>query len=118
MEQNSFAQEKRIVDGYDRIGDTIPSGENIYVVVMTLGYRTDLQTLLSLKEKSFGYLGVLGSEAKINMIREELSKNNFPASLASTMHAPIGIKINSHTPEEIAVSIAAEIIGHRNLSLA
>jgi xanthine dehydrogenase accessory factor len=116
MEQNSFAQEKRIVETYDRMGDTIPSGENIYVVVMTLGYRTDLQVLLSLKEKKFGYLGVLGSEAKINMIREELLKNNFPASLLSTMHAPIGIKINSHTPEEIAVSIAAEIIGHRNMS--
>lgn len=114
MEQNMAAHEKKTLDSYVRTGDNLPSGDNIYVVVMTQGYRSDLEVLLSMKNNSFGYLGVLGSETKINLLRNELEKNNFPVELAAHMHAPIGIKINSHTPEEIAVSIAAEIIRHRN----
>jgi xanthine dehydrogenase accessory factor len=41
IEKNKFAHEIRIIDGYDKIGVSIPSGANIYVVVMTLGYRSD-----------------------------------------------------------------------------
>ena len=114
MEENTTAHDKKVLKNYTCVGDELPSGDHVYVVIMTQGYRSDLEVLLSMKNNSFGYLGVLGSEAKINMIRMELEKNHFPVELAANMHAPIGLKINSHTPEEIAVSIAAEIIRHRN----
>ncbi|MBK9983834.1 MAG: XdhC family protein [Saprospiraceae bacterium] len=91
-----------------------PSGPDVFVVVMTLGYRSDLEALLQLAQKSFAYLGLMGSEAKVTALKEELMKNGFPQILIQTMHAPIGLKINSHTPEEIAVSIGAELISVKN----
>ncbi|HZV70579.1 MAG TPA: XdhC family protein [Saprospiraceae bacterium] len=114
LDQNIFVHKKHLVENYDQIGDLIPSGPDVFVVVMTLGYRSDLIVLLQLASKTFAYLGLLGSESKVNTLKEELIKNNYPKSLLEEMHAPIGLKINSHTPEEIAVSIAAELIKVKN----
>jgi xanthine dehydrogenase accessory factor len=114
LEQNHFAHQKHVVESYDKLALLIPSGDNVYVVVMTLGYRTDIQALLQFRDKSFAYLGVLGSESKVETMKETLRENAFPERIMESWYAPIGFKINSHTPEEIAVSIAAEIIRHRN----
>jgi len=114
LTQNDFAHEKHILEKYEEIDRIIPSGKNIFVVIMTLGYRSDIQVLQHLSGKSFAYLGVLGSEAKIIKIKEELRLSGYPEPGLNEMHAPIGIKIGSHTPEEIAVSIMAEIIKVRN----
>jgi xanthine dehydrogenase accessory factor len=114
MKQNHAAHSKKVIASYDQIADEIPSGAHVYVVIMTLGYRSDIQVLLNLKDKSFAYLGVLGSEAKVAAIRTELAQNNYPSILLEKMNAPIGLRIHSHSPEEIAVSIAAEIILHYN----
>ncbi len=114
LTQNVFAHEKYVIEQYDMIGELIPSGPDVYIVVMTLGYRSDFTVLLQLGQKSFAYLGLMGSEAKVNALKEELTKTSFPGFLLEKMHAPIGLKINSHTPEEIAVSIAAELISVKN----
>jgi len=116
LEQNQFADFREIIKSYDMVGEALPDLPDNYVVVMSLGYRTDIQALMSLAHKSFAYLGVLGSQAKIKAIREELKNNGFPGHLLESMYAPIGIEIQSHSPDEIAVSIAAEIIRHRNRS--
>ena len=114
MEKNHYAHKKHIVEKYENIRDVIPSGPDVYVVVMTLGYRSDLTVLLQLTEKSFGYVGLLGSATKVNALKEELIKNKVRKNFFKELHAPIGLKINSHTPEEIAVSIAAEIVKVKN----
>ncbi|MBK9982843.1 MAG: XdhC family protein [Saprospiraceae bacterium] len=114
LSQNSFAHEKHVIENYDTIGELIPSGPDVFVVVMTLGYRSDLIVLQQLGKNSFAYLGLMGSEAKVSALKEELMKTGFPEILLQNMHAPIGLKINSHTPEEIAVSIAAELILVKN----
>ena len=54
---------------------------------------------------------------KIEKLKQELSLSGLPDKLLNKLHAPVGLKINSHTPEEIAVSIAAEIIQVKNTSL-
>jgi xanthine dehydrogenase accessory factor len=118
LTQNIFVHEKLVVENYETIGDLIPSGPDVFVVVMTLGYRSDLKALLQLTQKSFAYLGLMGSEAKVSALKEELMKTDFPEILLQNMHAPIGLKINSHTPEEIAVSIAAELILVKNTIVA
>ncbi len=118
LTQNIFAHEKHVVENYDSISDLIPSGPDVYVVVMTLGYRSDLTVLLQLAQKSFAYLGLMGSESKVSTLKEELKQADFPEGLIQKMHTPIGLKIKSHTPEEIAVSIAAELILVKNTIIA
>jgi xanthine dehydrogenase accessory factor len=115
IEQNTFAHEKHLIKSYEEVDLVIPSGHDVFVVVMTLGYRSDLIALLKLIEKSFAYIGMLGSENKVNTLMKELANAGYSKKDLKHIHAPIGIKIDSHTPEEIAVSIAAELIQVRNV---
>ena len=114
LDKNRFAHEKHIIDGYAQIGEFIPSGANAYVVAMTLGYTSDEIVIRSLLHKDFKYFGVLGSKAKMAVLLKNLENEGFPAQRLARIHTPIGLPINSHTPEEIAVSIAAEIIAVKN----
>ena len=65
MDQNNAVHEKHWVNTYSDLGSLIPSGDNIFVVVMTFGYRTDDMVVRALMNKHFKYLGVLGSKHKI-----------------------------------------------------
>lgn len=114
LEKNQFADEITIIDAYDQIGDHIPTGDSIYVVVMTLGYATDEIVIRSLFERDFKYFGVLGSQAKMKTLLTALEKEGFDKVRLSRIRTPIGININSRTPEEIAISIAAEVISVKN----
>lgn len=116
MEQNIFAHTKTICS-YDNITDKIPEGENEYVVIMTFGYRSDGVVLRRLMNKKFRYLGLLGSKAKIEKIFSELRNEGVNDLLLESIHAPVGLPIKSRTPEEIAISIAAEIIKVKNVHL-
>lgn len=112
--KNEFADEKIILNSYDQIAEPIPSGENHYVVVMTLGYKFDEIVIRNLFDKDFKYFGVLGSKAKMATLLKDLRKDGFDKDRLEKIHTPIGFEINSRTPEEIAVSIAAEIIAVKN----
>ena len=114
LEKNQFADEITIIDGYEQISDHIPDGGDIYVVVMTLGYTSDELVIRSLFEKDFKYFGVLGSKAKMKTLLTTLEKEGFDKDRLSRIRTPIGLYINSRTPEEIAISIAAEIISVKN----
>ena len=114
MQQNSFVHEKKIVAGFEEIDAMVPSSANSFVVVMTVGYRTDVDALKALAGKEFAYLGVLGSKSKIKKMFAQLVDQGFDKAWLEKAHAPIGIQIKSQTPEEIAVSIAAEIIQVKN----
>ena len=114
IEKNQFADEITIIDGYEQIGDHIPDGDGIYVVVMTLGYATDEIVIRSLFERDFKYFGVLGSKAKMKTLLFTLENEGFDKDRLSRIRTPIGVHINSRTPEEIAISIAAEIISVKN----
>jgi xanthine dehydrogenase accessory factor len=114
LEKNEFADSISIVEAYDAIGDHVSDGDNVYVVVMTLGYRTDEIVIRKLVGRKFKYFGVLGSKAKMATLMRELQDEGFPPEQLDAIHTPIGLPINSHTPEEIAVSIAAEIISVKN----
>lgn len=113
MEFNSFAQEKFVID-FDTIDQIIPEGDNEWVAIMTFGYRTDGQVIRKLLGKKFAYLGLLGSKAKIARMMEELRHEGFSPEDLNAVFSPIGLPIKSQTPEEIAISIAAQIIEIRN----
>ncbi len=114
FEKNNYAHEKTIVKDYSEISQLIPSGENNYVVVMTFGYRTDDVALRALMNKNFKYLGLLGSKKKSEKMFADYRKEGIDEDVLKKIHSPIGIQIKSQTPEEISVSIAAEIISIKN----
>ena len=114
LAKNKFVHEKRIVESYERIGDFIEGGSNVYVVVMTLGYKFDEIVIRQLIHKNFKYFGVLGSRAKMKILLKNLENENFPKEKLARIRTPVGLPIKSQTPEEIAVSIAAEIILQKN----
>jgi xanthine dehydrogenase accessory factor len=112
--QNEFAHEINIVDDYTALSNLIPSGPGQYVVIMSFGYRSDDIALRALLNKQFNYLGVLGSKTKMDKLFTAYRKDEIKEELLQRIHTPIGLEINSQTPEEIAVSIAAEIIRVKN----
>ena len=112
--KNEFVHAKKIIESYDKIDEFIESGTNHYVVVMTLGYKFDEIVIRKLFDKNFKYFGVLGSSAKMKTLLRNLEKEGFNREKLSQIRTPIGLKINSRTPAEIAVSIAAEIIAVKN----
>lgn len=109
LARNVYATEKRVVR-YCRISDFVPEGPRAFVLVMTHGYRTDQQVLEQLAGKKFAYIGVLGSKRKIMQMKRCLRNRGVADAWLDVLHAPVGLPIHSHTPAEIAVSIAAELI--------
>jgi xanthine dehydrogenase accessory factor len=114
---NESAHEKHFIHDYSELNGLIPPGNNHYVVIMTFGYRTDDIALRTLLHKEFKYLGLLGSKSKIEKMFDDYRKEGFPEESLQRIHTPIGLPIKSQTPEEIAISIAAEIIKIKNRDL-
>ena len=112
--ENDYVHEKKILADYSELAELISGGNNRYVVVMTVGYRTDDIVVRTLWEKQFRYFGLLGSKSKIEKMFNDYRMEGVPESLLQPIHAPVGIAIHSQTPEEIAISIAAEIIQVKN----
>lgn len=110
---NTFADEKHFID-YENLGKLFDKAAAEYLVIMTIGYRTDLVVLKQLLHKEFYYLGLLGSPHKIEVMYKELIAEGFFPDLLKKVHAPIGIDISSKTTKEIAISIAAEIVKKKN----
>jgi xanthine dehydrogenase accessory factor len=114
LAKNEFVHAKHIIESYEEIDEHIPSGIYNFVVVMTLGYKSDETVVRRLLGKNFKYFGVLGSKAKMKTLLRNLEKEGFPKERLAQIHTPIGLPINSRSPEEIAISIAAEIIAVKN----
>lgn len=102
---NEWSHE-RIARPFEELGDIIPAGEDVLVAIMTLGFDRDAAALDALAGKRFGYLGLLGSRAKVARI---LAGRPRPAGL----RAPMGVPIGSQSPQEVAVSVAAELVAVR-----
>jgi len=93
--------------------DCLP--DDASVVVMTQGHRTDRPILeMILKTRTFPYLGVIGSASKAAVLRRELRESEVPADSEQTFRCPIGLPLGRDTPEEIAISIAAELLQQRD----
>jgi xanthine dehydrogenase accessory factor len=117
MQENEAAHEKHVVADYSELTRLIAPGDDHYVVIMTFGYRTDDIAVRALLEKQFRYLGVLGSRKKMEKLLTDYRTAGIKEEWLQRIHTPIGLAINSQTPEEIAVSIAAQIISIKNKQL-
>ena len=115
LKENKFADEKHTID-YRNLDDVFPSGENMYAVIASFSHQNDKTVLAKLIDKKFKYIGMMGSKDKVKEIFARLKEEGIPEESLNRVHAPIGVAIKSETPEEIAVSIAAEIIHVKNTS--
>ena len=91
----------------------VPVSGDDYVVIMTRGHQADYEVLTQVLRSPARYLGCIGSRRKLALCRERLEAAGFTAKEYGRLHAPIGLDIGAETPEEIAVSVAAELIAVR-----
>jgi xanthine dehydrogenase accessory factor len=81
-----------------------------FIVLTTRGVDTDVQGLPALMDTPAAYLGVIGSQRRWATTREQLMKMGISEEKINRVHSPVGLEINAETPEEISVSILAQII--------
>jgi xanthine dehydrogenase accessory factor len=101
------------VDEFDGVGTKIEPDEQTYMVIVTRGHMYDYTVLKQVLPMECRYIGMIGSIRKRNMIYKKLLEEGHSQEELDRIHAPIGLDINAETPEEIAVSIVAELIQER-----
>jgi len=99
-----------IVSEFEKCFEGLPIDESSYIVIVTRGHLYDGFVLEQAVKTKARYIGMIGSKRKIRTLYENLMEKGIPKETLDRVHAPIGVDINSETPEEIAVSIAAELI--------
>ena len=107
------AREIRIVNNYREAGDCIRYPELTFVVVMTTNLLSDVDGLIGVINRPFPYIGVMGSMTKLNKIYQFLEKEGVEKEKLERLYAPIGLPLDSDTPEEIAISILSELVMER-----
>jgi xanthine dehydrogenase accessory factor len=113
MEANVYAHRK-VVTPYAELGRYIMGGPDVYVIVMTFGYRGDDEAVRSLLGREFRYFGMMGSEAKVAKLLDDLRKDGYAEGDIMGIRTPAGLVAHCKTPAEIAVSVAAEMVAVRN----
>lgn len=100
-------------DSFDNCFDEIETDEDSFIIIITRGHKGDLQVLRQALKKPHAYLGMIGSRRKNAILFEQLKEEGFSQEELDAVYTPIGLDIKSETPEEIGVSIAAEMIKAR-----
>jgi xanthine dehydrogenase accessory factor len=100
------------------IGELIKNfkkSNDTYIVIVTRGHKDDAEALKPCIDSDLAYVGMIGSKKKVSAMRTDFIKNRWASpSKWSLIHAPVGLDIKSQTVQEIAVSIAAELVLVRN----
>lgn len=124
-DREKFASAERFGEGIDVVVENIPAWLSAhtlpptsYAVIVTRGHTHDLDALRALSAAPLRYLGLIGSRAKVRRIFDVLVEEGTPQEALRAVHAPIGLDIGAITPQEIAVSIVAELIAAKHGKLA
>ncbi|PYR35280.1 MAG: xanthine dehydrogenase [Acidobacteria bacterium] len=124
-DREKFANRERFPKATSVIAEDIPAwltrtplAPHSYVVIVTRGHTNDLEALRALAPRDLRYLGLIGSRAKVARIYDALLADGMPADRLASVHAPIGLDISAVTPQEIAVSILAELIAVKHGKVA
>lgn len=116
--EERFPQAKARLHGpLEQILPPLTIDQKTYCLIVTRGHNHDEQVLSMLIRRvpAPAYLGMIGSKRKIRLIFDDLLDHGVDPALLTQVYAPVGIDIGSQTVPEIAVSIAAELVAHRNL---
>lgn len=112
-ERFPMARKTLAIPAFEGCCEALGLNEDSFAVIMTRGHSFDREVLAQVLETPARYVGMIGSIRKRDATYEQLLKRGFTADDLSRVHCPIGIKIGAETPEEIAVSILAELIAAR-----
>jgi xanthine dehydrogenase accessory factor len=119
-DRESFASRERFPEAeavhageYEQIVPTLPINETSYVIIVTRGHRDDMRVLKLAIATPARYIAMIGSKRKVLNVVRELGKEGIPREAFDRLHAPMGLDIGAISPEEIAVSVAAEMIAVR-----
>lgn len=111
LQKDKFPEtEDLVLTDMEQFARDLPFDPRTYIVLLSRGFSKDKAILTQLIQKDFKYIGMIGSARKIVTMKEDLKKQGAPEEAFLKLQAPIGLDIGAETPEEIAVSIAAEII--------
>jgi xanthine dehydrogenase accessory factor len=119
-DREKFANRQRFPEADEVMVDSIPEWTartaipaNSYVVVLTRGHRQDYDAVRALAGREFRYVGLIGSRAQVARLTDRLLEDGVDPGWLRALRAPIGLDIGAITPEEIAVSILAELVAVR-----
>jgi xanthine dehydrogenase accessory factor len=119
----SFANERRfpdaetvICDDFDNVTERLQINKYDYVIIVTRGHRHDSLCLRAVLRGEFPrYVGMIGSRRRVAIVKKQMEEETGEAEKLSHLHAPIGLAIGAVTPEEISISILAEVIKEMRL---
>ena len=111
LQKDKFSEiENLMFTDMEQFAGDLPPDPSTYIVILSRGFSKDEAILRQLIQKEFKYIGMIGSMRKIMTMKENLQKQGIPKEAFNKLQAPIGLDIGAETPEEIAISIAAEMI--------
>ncbi|MBQ9272657.1 MAG: XdhC family protein [Mogibacterium sp.] len=94
--------------------NSIDSDDDTYFVIVTRGHRYDKECLRAITQMPHAYIGMMGSKRRVLIVKQDLEAEGISKEILDSVYTPIGLKIGAETPEEIAVSVMAEIIEVKN----
>jgi xanthine dehydrogenase accessory factor len=109
-----FPIETKVLPDFNRCFSGLTVNPDAYVVIVTRGHLHDKTVLAQALKTDAAYIGMIGSHRKRDMIYDALLAEGFTQKDIDRVNSPIGLNIGADTPEEIAVSIMAELIQHRS----
>jgi xanthine dehydrogenase accessory factor len=98
---------------YEDVFPTLSINESSYIIIVTRGHRDDMRVLKLAVATPARYIAMIGSKRKVLNVVRELEKEGIPRSEFERIYAPMGLDIGAISPEEIAISVAAEMIAVR-----
>jgi xanthine dehydrogenase accessory factor len=118
--RESFANRERFPEAvevhaveYEELFPKLPINETSYIIIVTRGHRDDMRVLKLALGTPARYISMIGSKRKVINVIRELEKEGTPRTAFERIHAPMGLDIGAISPEEIAISVAAEMIAVR-----
>jgi xanthine dehydrogenase accessory factor len=111
--QQRFPMAREIHASYEEAFAQLQPNAASYLVIVTRGHKDDLRVLRWAVGTQARYIGMIGSKRKVLSVYRALEQEGIPAEKFERVHAPVGLEIGALTPEEIAISITAELIAVR-----
>lgn len=106
--------ERRIGGAVGRVLPELEVTPDTYCLIVTRGHNHDEEALFHLVNRGAAYVGMIGSRRKVRLIFDDLMGEGISRESLAAVHAPVGVDIGSQTVPEIAISILAELVSHRN----
>jgi len=111
-----FPMAAELYTSYQEAYDRLQPNSASYLLIVTRGHKDDMRVLAWAVRTQARYIGMIGSKRKVLSVYQALEREGYSPSEFERVHAPVGLDIGALTPEEIAISITAELIAVRRNS--